>query len=114
MEYDKRGLTVDEAHLASYAEHFARSLRLEGVASGRAAAAALRARLRSLDALTDAVALKWADIPSMPGAVRWLLDNRYLIRREGMAAMQDFSAAWPAPPGRFWPRCRAGSARRAG
>ena len=93
MEYDKRGLTVDDAHLASYAENFARSLRLEGVASGRAAAAALRRRLRSLDGLTDALALKWADIPSMPGAVRWLLDNRYLIRREGMAAVQELAAA---------------------
>ena len=29
----------------------------------------------------------------MPGAARWLLDNRYLIRREGMAAVRELSAA---------------------
>ena len=81
MEYDKRGLYVDEAHLEAYAENYARGLHIEGVAGGRAAAAALRSRLRSLDDACDALALKWADIPSMPGAARWLLDNRYLIRR---------------------------------
>ena len=86
MEYDEHGLFVDEAHLESYAENFARSLRPEGVCGGRTEAAALRASLHRLDGLTDALALKWAGIPSMPGAARWLLDNRYLIRREGAQA----------------------------
>ncbi len=93
MEYDKRGLNVDAAHLEAYAENYARSLRVEGASSGRAAAAALKARLRSLDALTDALELKWGGIPSMPGAVRWLLENRYLVRREGMAAVRELGAA---------------------
>ena len=30
MEYDKRGLNVDAAHLEAYAENYARSLRVEG------------------------------------------------------------------------------------
>ena len=93
MEYDKQGLYVDEAHLEAYAESFARGLRPEGVCGGRAAASALRASLRRLDSLTDALALKWAGIPSMPGAVRWLLDNRYLIRREGFSAARALGAA---------------------
>ena len=93
MEYDERGLFVDEAHLASYAENFARGLRPEGVCGGRTAAAALRASLRRLDALTDVLALKWAGIPSMPGAARWLLDNRYLIRREASQAARDLAGA---------------------
>ena len=93
MEYDQRGLFVDEAHLEAYAENFARRMRVEGVSGGRTAAASLRRTLRSLDGRTDALALRWADIPSMPGAARWLLDNRYLIRREGLAAARELNAA---------------------
>ncbi len=93
MEYDKRGLYVDEAHLEAFAENLARGMRIERAGNGRRCAAELRSDLRRLEALHDALSLQWADIPSMPGAVRWLLDNHYLIRREGSAAARDLAAA---------------------
>ena len=93
MEYDKRGLIIDEEHLEQYAENLARGIHVEGVTGGKSAAAALRRTLRRLDALYDVLALKWQDIPSMPGAVRWLLDNRWLFRREGLAAARELAAA---------------------
>ena len=93
MKYDERGLTVGTEELESYAENLARSVRVTGVSGGRRAAAALRRTLRELDGLADALSLKWADVPSMPGAVRWLLDNRWLLRREGLAAARKLAAA---------------------
>ena len=93
MEYDKRGLIIETTELESYAENLARGIRIEGVAGGGRAAAALRRTLRELEGSGDALSLKWADIPSMPGAVRWLLDNRWLIRREGLAAARELAAA---------------------
>ena len=93
MEYDKRGLIVDITELEGYAENLARGIRIEGVSGGGRAAAALRRTLRELDTLHDVLALKWGDVPSMPGAVRWLLDNRWLLRREGQAAARALAAA---------------------
>ena len=93
MEYDKRGLIIDEGHLAAYAENLARGIRVEGAGSGKAAAAALRKTLRRLDEAHDALALQWAEVPSMPGAVRWLLDNRWLLRREGSLAARELGGA---------------------
>ena len=91
MTYDERGLYIDEAHLEGFAENYARGIRPIGTVSGKPAAAELRKTLRALDDLHDALALQWADIPSMPGAVRWLLDNRWLLRREGSSAARELA-----------------------
>ena len=93
MEYDKRGLIIGAEELEGYAENCARGVKVLGAAGGGRAAAALRRTLRELDALHDVLALKWADVPSMPGAVRWLLDNRWLLHREGLAAARSLAAA---------------------
>ena len=93
MEYDKRGLIIEASEVASYAENLARGIRVAGICGGGRAAAALRRTLRALDDAHDALALKWADVPSMPGAARWLLDNRWLLRREGLAAARSLAAA---------------------
>ncbi|MBE6914601.1 MAG: hypothetical protein E7472_06715 [Ruminococcaceae bacterium] len=93
MMYDNRGLYIDEAHLENFAENYARSLKPDGAANGRVCAAELRRSIRKLDDLHDALSLKWSGISSMPGAVRWLLDNRYLLHREGAAAAADLSNA---------------------
>ena len=93
MMYEKQGLYVDEAHLESFAENYARHIRPQGVVSGKPAANELRRTLSALDALHDAFALKWADLPATPGAVRWLLDNRWMLQREGMAAARELAHA---------------------
>lgn len=93
MTYEKRGLYIEDERLEAFAENLARGVRPSGSASGRAPAAALRASLRALDARHDALELQWAGVPSMPGAVRWLLDNRWLLQREGRAAAQSLATA---------------------
>ncbi len=93
MTYEKQGLFVDEAHLEHYAENLARGWKLTGEMCGRADAAALRRTLHELDALHAELQRRWASDPAMPGAVRWLLDNRSLARREGLNACAPLRAA---------------------
>ena len=90
MTYEKHGLFVDEAHLESFAENYARGLLPDGKVSGRRASAELRQALRMLRETHDALARQWAEVPAMPGAVRWLLDNAYLAYREGQSAARAF------------------------
>lgn len=93
MTYEKRGLYIEDERLEAFAENIARRIRPTDSASGKAPAAALRASLRALDARHDALELQWSGVPSMPGAVRWLLDNHWLLRREGRAAAQALASA---------------------
>lgn len=93
MTYEKHGLYIDEAHLEAFAENYARSVHPDTAVSGRVCAAQLRRSLRRLEAQHDALALKWADIASMPGSVRWLLDNFWMLRREGTAAAAQLAGA---------------------
>ena len=93
MMYEKQGLYIDEAHLEAFAESFARTLHPTGSASGRSEAALVRRALRFLDAQHDALALKWSNMAAMPGAVRWLLDNHWLLQREGRAAARTLAEA---------------------
>lgn len=84
---------IEDAQLERFAARFAEGIRPIGFSSGRPAAAALKMTLRALEELHDALALQWADIPSMPDAVRWLLDNLWLLQREGSAAARELSRA---------------------
>lgn len=93
MTYEKNGLYIDEAHLESYAENFARGMQPGGRTGGKRAAAELRQDLRELESLHDALSFKWSGIPATPGAVRWLLDNFYLARREGALAAAELEKA---------------------
>ena len=93
MGCKKNGARISETHLESFAENLARGIRPIGSSSGKPAAAELKKSLRELEELRDAFALQWSDIPSMPGAVRWLLDNHWLLRREGMAAARELAKA---------------------
>jgi len=68
MTYEKNGLWVDEDHLAAFAENCARSLRPDSTGRAQTAADALRNDLRELEALHDALALKWSGIRPMPAA----------------------------------------------
>ncbi|MBQ9412378.1 MAG: hypothetical protein IJU29_04670 [Oscillospiraceae bacterium] len=93
MTYEKNGLYVDESHLEHYAGNCARALRVVGRQDGKARAAALRRSLRELEEIHAGLALKWSDVPAMPGAVRWLLDNEYLAVREGGLAASALEGA---------------------
>ena len=84
---------METSLLEALGAEFARGIRPVGSSGGKPAAAELRRSLRALEDLHDALALQWADVPSMPEAVRWLLDNDWLLRREGHAALRELAAA---------------------
>ena len=101
MNAEYHGRSIDDAQLESWAQQRARALRPDRFGSGRREAALLRRTLRELARLHKALSLKWEGIPAMPPAVRWLLDNDYLARREGMEAVRALGASrivWAAMP----------------
>lgn len=91
MTYDENGLFITDEHLETYAESVSKAMKLAGSTGGRAIAADIRRSLRQISQVHDAAELKWRGVPSMPGAVRWLLDNHYLVRREGLTACASFA-----------------------
>ena len=93
MNAEYHGRSIDDAQLESWAQQRARALRPDRFGSGRREAALLRRTLRELARLHKALSLKWEGIPAMPPAVRWLLDNDYLARREGMEAVRALGAS---------------------
>ncbi|MCD8374441.1 MAG: hypothetical protein LUC20_05040, partial [Oscillospiraceae bacterium] len=75
--------------LSERGEAVGRSIKISGWGDGRRAAAALKADLGRISARRSALELKWQGLGSVPGGVRWLLDNYYLARREALTAAAD-------------------------
>ena len=65
----------------------ARGTILNGRSSGRREAAGLRRGLKKIEEVRQRLGQRSWD--RLPTAVEWLLDNAYLIRREGMAAQEE-------------------------
>ena len=86
-------LFIAEENLETYAESVARSIKPDGVTTPRAICADIKRSLREISRVHDASELKWQSIAAMPGCVRWLLDNHYLVRREGLAACAGFASS---------------------
>ena len=86
MNKDDSALFINTEHLDTYAESVARAIKPDGVTTPRAISSDIKRSLREINRVHDAMELKWQNMASMPGAVRWLLDNHYLVRREGLAA----------------------------
>ena len=91
MKHEENSIYIAEENLETYAESAAKDLKVDGSISARAAAALVRRALREISRCHDAASLKWQGLPSVPGAVRWLLDNHYLARREGLMAASAFA-----------------------
>ena len=97
MTYDDSGLFVCDEDISAYAASLARSGRADGYCSGRDAAARLRRGLRELASACGELSSRWNGAPGMPGAVRWLLDNCYIARREGLDATAALAGAGRLP-----------------
>lgn len=95
MTNDDNALFIAGENLETYAESVARAIRPDGTAAPRAICADIKRSLREINRVHDAAMLKWRSIAAMPGCVRWLLDNHYLVRREGLAACAGFAARAP-------------------
>ena len=86
------GLSVDEDKLAAFAANCARLLPISGESGGAAAAAELKRHFAAVRRCHDAVYRRYADADSVPAVCEWLLDNWYMVQREGQAALADLRA----------------------
>lgn len=86
MANNDNSIHIPDENLATYAGHIALEIRPDGTGSGASAARLLRRSLRAVELAAGDAAEKWQGQAQLPGAVRWLLDNQYLARREGLAA----------------------------
>ena len=84
MTFEENGLLVDDAHMESFGENCARSLHPAARIPARRIIAALRRDLRRIEGFYNSLAQR--QTAAVSGAERWLLDNHWLIRREGGAA----------------------------
>ncbi len=86
------GMYIEDERLAAFGASTARLLRPSGRSDGRPALREVRASLRRIESAYTAVKRRGrAEVPSP--ACEWLLDNRYLARREGLEALAAFRTA---------------------
>ena len=87
------GMFIDEEKLESFGASTARLLKPEGCARGTEAARELRQNLRCIERSTDAIRRRFEGQSAVPPACEWLLDNRYLARREALCALDELRRA---------------------
>ena len=81
------GIYIDDERLEDFGVSTARLLRPGAFVSASEAVQALRTSLAQIDRSYEAVRRRWEKQASIPAACEWLLDNRYLARREGLSAL---------------------------
>lgn len=87
MPKSARGMYIPMEKLAQFAENSARRIKLSGRTRGKELSRALSADLNRVRSGRDSAARR-------PGAAsEWLLDNWYLIEREGLGAGRELAAA---------------------
>lgn len=87
------GIYIDDERLEDFGVSTARLLHPGAFVRGMEAAEQLKASLRQIDHCYEAVRRRWEKQASVPAACEWLLDNRYLARREGLSALPALRAA---------------------
>ena len=87
------GIYIDDERLEDFGVSTARLLHPGAFVRGMEAAEQLKASLRQIDRCYEAVRRRWEKQASVPAACEWLLDNRYLARREGLSALPALRAA---------------------
>lgn len=77
---------IDNERLADYAVSCARLLKSTGTQSGAEAALRLHESIRELRRCRDTLHRRYTGAPAVPSGCEWLLDNWYMVQREGPAA----------------------------
>ena len=93
---------IDNERLADYAVSCARLLKSTGTQSGAEAALRLHESIRELRRCRDTLHRRYTGAPAVPSGCEWLLDNWYMVQREGPAAEDELRHA------RSLRRCRDG------
>lgn len=98
MTYEETGVFMESSELEAYAGALSRKLKPDGECIGRSEAALLRRDLKLLRVAEKTL----ESLQPLPGAARWLLDNAYLARREGLESLDAFAGIkrLPAAGGR--------------
>ena len=84
---------IDNERLADYAVSCARLLKSTGTQSGTEAALRLHESIRELRRCRDTLHRRYTGAPAVPSGCEWLLDNWYMIQREGPAAEDELRRA---------------------
>lgn len=84
---------IDNERLADYAVSCARLLKSTGTQSGAEAALRLHESIRGLRRCRDTLHRRYTGAPAVPSGCEWLLDNWYMIQREGPAAEDELRRA---------------------
>lgn len=87
------GLYIETEKLAAFAANSAKLLNPDGEGGAAAAVAALRRHFAAVRRCHDAIYRRYADADAVPAACEWLLDNWYMVQREGQAALADLRHA---------------------
>ena len=87
------GIYIEDEKLAAFGASTAQLLQTDGETDGRGAAAELRQNMARIDRCYEAVRRRYAQQSAVPAACEWLLDNRYLARREALGVLGDLRRA---------------------
>ncbi|MEY8402633.1 glucoamylase family protein [Oscillospiraceae bacterium 44-34] len=86
---------MDDAHLKQYAANAAREAKPEGTVPCRTLVRELKADLKTVCRIREALNLWSAGQSDLPGSAEWLLDNHYMAVREGERAREAFRGGKP-------------------
>lgn len=88
---------IDDEGLSLYGENVARLLKVNDKVRGTRIAGKLSTDIKRLGRRRAAMLEEYGGSDKVPPAAEWLMDNYYLVRREGMLAAEDFSHAGTLP-----------------
>ena len=84
---------MDDAHLKQYAANAAREAKPEGTVPCRTLVRELKADLKTVCRIREALNLWSAGQSDLPGSAEWLLDNHYMAVREGERPKRPLGSA---------------------
>ena len=85
-EFDT-GFYVSSDRLSHYAENIGKEITVKGYLSGRGVAAQIKRDLRRIKLATSAAARYCTETKKVPKELEWLMDNWFLVEREGRDAI---------------------------
>ena len=97
MSNDGTQLRIGDEGLELYGENVARLLRISGKVHGGRLAKRLAQNVKRLGKRRDALLKDYGGSDKVPPAAEWLLDNYYIVRREGMYAAAEFDRGGSLP-----------------
>lgn len=95
MDTVNSAVYIEDDRLYDYAASTARQLKPRGEGSASACVRALRRAMADIKAVSAAVKLRYGDMATPPAACEWLLDNRYMVQRESLCAIETLERTKP-------------------